>query len=990
MVQPSDSLELKTKLIYSHGIEIENHLTLKDKGTVVVGNDLLTIWDSMFDKAFDYLKDIKEKKKGPSSIINKITKVEVEEVEKHERNIKFIFIHYKLGKEVIKVNVFGPDPNISQITWLLELVTPPCEYLEELDWWAQTLYESAMVGLKNQDPKVVLLPIGLNPMEERYRSGLSCGSHHHIGIPDIKEKIAVYNMFRNYVPHLIALSASSPFINQKPNGTPKLRELNGRKQIIGRYTHSNRLANNTGQIGPNLPEYLPILKSTDSKEVFAKYVKKTPPDDRMVDVYPFTDYNTIELRFFDAQPFPENRLAIVLLLQALALKAKNLTKNKADIPTASSSVLFENRQKSIEMGLLAQYSTDVSITNEFNQYYNFNLVTGKRASRLLDSVTSMIVYLQEELTQFNRPDILNYLLVPILGTKDFEPPFAVSEYLISLYDQDYDIQKLFSQIYYNSPFNYELLANGTIETLSKAESIDTGPTAHPVSNLSSKLKTDLQSRRTKISSKKTELVKRTSKTSSKRTAKVKSKQKSAIKEIKTSKIDKLSELKPLPPEPEQEEGSEPEVAEPVATIQELPASLKGNIPITRKHSQSTKAKTVISAFDKIEEQDLYVPTIEIEAKYTKIESKIANVMRKRREDIEQKKKELYKEHLIKDRVDFKPKLKAVKFDFPTQVSGKNVFGYVMIDWQKNSVYKLRNNPIYFYLNGNSTDKPDKVKLKTTSMLINVQTSAVNNSSKIPVFFSLEDLDGDITVDMQAVTATNELLFSDSIKLKRKDEINVKIEEFYINGDFGPVECTYQMMNDADKLKGNFDLFLAIPDNEPINVNSSSINLQQNEVLQNFNFVDLDAIYHNAPFYLVAQVSVGRLKKTNFYEAIRIRPTKDVIVQWDILTEEGRPDFTRTNGKKTKYDLRFLFNFIKELPPISIEIFMNTLPEGSTKTILKSEIKRKIDENDGYMVSKTVKIPKNCEYVYFDVEIKTKNGFIPIDLISDPLGYAVDL
>ena len=114
------------------------------------------------------------------------------------------------------------------------------------------------------------------------------------------------------------------------------------------------------------------------------------------------------------------------------------------------------------------------------------------------------------------------------------------------------------------------------------------------------------------------------------------------------------------------------------------------------------------------------------------------------------------------------------------------------------------------------------------------------------------------------------------------------------------------------------------------------------------------------------------------------------MHWDILTTEGKPDFSRINGKKSKYDLRFIFNFFKELPPINIEIFMNTLPEGATKTILKSEVKRNIDENDGYMVSKSVKIPKNCEYVYFDVEIRTKDGFIPIDLISDPLGFAVDL
>ena len=197
-----------------------------------------------------------------------------------------------------------------------------------------------------------------------------------------------------------------------------------------------------------------------------------------------------------------------------------------------------------------------------------------------------------------------------------------------------------------------------------------------------------------------------------------------------------------------------------------------------------------------------------------------------------------------------------------------------------------------------------------------------------------------------------------------------------------------MLNNSSKIKADFDLFLAVPDYDQISFNSTSLNLEQNEVFQNFNFVDLDAIYHSTPFYIVAQISVGRLKKNYMYEAIRVKPTNLTVIQWDILTDEGKPDFSE-EGKR-KYDLKFLFNFTKKLPPLSISIFMNTLPEGATKNIINTEVKRDIDENDGYMVSKTIKLPKKCEYLYFDVEIKTKNGFIPIDLISDPIGYPVDL
>jgi hypothetical protein len=980
MIQLQDSFELKTKLHYSHGIEIENHLILKNTGTILVGTDLLRIWDEMFSNAFEYLTKIKEKKSGPINIIHKIAKIEVLEVEKHERKLKFIWVHYKLGKEIIKVNVFGPDPNISQITWLLELVTPPCEYLEELDWWIKILYECAINGLNKFEPKVVLLPIGLNPMEERYRSGLSCGSHHHIGISDKKEKIAIYNMFRNFVPHLMGLSASSPFINQLPNGNPKIRELNGRKQIIGRYTHSNRLANNTGQIGPNIPGYLPILKDNDTKEIFSNYVKKNPPDDRMVDIYPFTDYNTIELRFFDAQPFSENRLAIVMLLQALALKAKTLIKNKEKIPTISSAILFENRQKSIEMGLLAQFSIDPDIDPEFGKFYNYNKKTGNKATRLIDSVISLILYVKDELLQFNKPDILNFLLVPILGTNEYEPPFAITEYLISEYLKDNNILNLFSKIYYKNDSRYPLTSKLTLDSLIKIEIEPEKSLEKPISNLSTKLQQDMQSRRKE----------------SKRISTTSPKGKNKTKKIE-KRLEKGSELKRdedslakdqirkgIPESSPVEDEDNEEIV-----TQEIPVFMKGQIPLDNKLLTKEKEKVQISAFDKIEEEDLYIPAIEIEAKYTKIESKIANVMRKRREDIEIKKKELYIQHLENDRRDFLPKPKNVKFDFPNQISGKNVLGYVNIDWQKNSIFKLRNNPIYFYLTAEIEESDKKIQLKTVSMAVNIQRSIETSSSKIPLFFSLDDLQGEMNIEITAVTGTNELIFTENIKLKRKDEINLSFEEFYINGDYGPVECTIQIVNKLSKIKGNFELYLAIPDYEPISINSSSISLEQNEVFQNFNFVDLDAIYHSSPFYLVAEVIIGKLKKSKMYEAIRIKPTTDAVVHWDILTEEGIPNF-KERGKKSKFDLKFVFNFMKKLPPINISIFMNTLPEGSTKNIVNAEVKRNIDENDGYMISKTIKLPKNCNYLFFDIEIKTKKGaYVPIDLISDPLGFTVN-
>ncbi|MHA2366557.1 MAG: glutamate-cysteine ligase family protein, partial [Candidatus Hodarchaeales archaeon] len=514
----ASNYSFNTKLPFSHGIETENHLVLKDTGRLLVGEDLLNVWELMFDRAAQFLQDIVKKKKAPADIMKKIKKIEVAEEEKREKKLKFVWLTYKLGKKDVRVNIFGPDPNISQITWLLELVTPPCEYLEELDWWIDILYNSALYGLAESKnfKETVLLTIGLSPFEAQFRSGLSCGTHHHVGIPSKSLRIAVYNMLRNYIPHLIALTASSPFMNQQPSGKIIIRDNNGKKQVIGRGTHSHRLAHNKGQVGPNIPEYLPILNSSHTKDYFSKMVKKQPPDDRMVDAYPFTDYDTIELRFFDAQPWIENRLAFVLLIQALALKASKLISSKKKIPCVSSTSLFENRRKSVQFGLLAQFTPDFDVPDDFTNYYNFDISTGTKASKLIHSVKSLLLFVKEELETFNLPELVNYLLVPVLGTEDYVPPFSIVEHLLSLYEtKNKNLDALFPFLFHTENITNKLLADGNLDLLKLVEIIPKDSIKSRKPDLSKTLLKDLSKRKKavpkKTVKKKKKVIKKTKK-----------------------------------------------------------------------------------------------------------------------------------------------------------------------------------------------------------------------------------------------------------------------------------------------------------------------------------------------------------------------------------------------------------------------------------------------------------------------------------------------
>ncbi|MHA1947886.1 MAG: glutamate-cysteine ligase family protein, partial [Candidatus Hodarchaeales archaeon] len=770
----SKSYILETPLFFSHGIEIENHLVAAQTGEVLVGNDLLSTWEDMFSNAFEYLKKIKKDKKTPRAITKKIVKIEAKEVIKREKRLSFIFVHYKLGKKTIKVNVFGPDPNISQITWLLELVTPPCEYLEELSFWVDTLYAAALHGLSKSKTKSALLPIGLNPMETRVRSGLTCGEHHHIGVPSFL-RAPIYNLLRNFIPHLIALSTSSPFLNKQPSSKINLREKNGKQQVISRGVHSYRLMHNTGQMGPNLPQYLPIIEDTTTREEFANQVKKTPPDDRMIDMFPYTDYSTIELRFFDAQPWTENRLAIVLLIQAIAQKAKELIKLKIAIPTASSKSLYENRRKAIQYGLLAQFSRDEKLTGDFSWFYNYDIENTKPASKLIHSVLGMLIYLEDELLIFDSTYI-DYLLLPVLGTKKYTPPFTVCDYLFALYtEQNNNIEKFLKKLYYNDKGKYppqvagdfsSFLVSDPPESFSKDDQKKVG--------LTKLLQKDLTSKQEMPTKKKAK---------PKRKAKVKPKAKPI--EVKKEIIPKKTHAKKIPKETIVKKVDIPKVEPKKVKKKEKKVKAKITAPVVEKPKKKERkkplVKQVISAFDENEDLEIYSPTIEVEPKYQKINSKIANVMRTRRKEIELKRAEFFKEHLKTEEADFKPFPKKASASFPALISGSELFGYIEISFSniKKVMYKFRNNPIILKVYDNKTN----IEIATLRTFVDISSLEKRQMVQIPISIDIGELYGKITLRVECVTGTNERLLKKgfSFSFIRKDEIAITPKEFFITG-----------------------------------------------------------------------------------------------------------------------------------------------------------------------------------------------------------------
>ena len=965
---------LKTKLYFTHGIEIENHLVSRKTGEVVVGDTLLTAWNKMFEGAAEFISKLKKDKNAPKEVLKKIEKVEVKEEIKRERRLKFVFVHYKLGKKTIRVNVFGPDPNIGQITWLLELVTPPCEYLEELDWWIDTLYAAGIQGLPSD---VALLPIGLNPTEKRVRSGLTCGEHHHIGMPK-QIRIPIYNMLRNYVPHLIALSTTSPFLDKKPSGKVLIRKSNGKEQIIGRCVHSFRLLKNSGQMGPNIPTYLPALDNKSTRMEFAKSVRKSPPDDRMVDLYPFTDYSTIEVRFFDAQPWPEIRLAIVLLIQAIAQKTKNLIGNNEEIPKVMSQSLYENRRKAVQFGLLAQFTPDDSVIENFSRFYNYDITTGKKASKLMHSMKSLLVYVQNELQGFES-DLVNYLLIPILGSDSYDSPLTVAEYLLSLYKTSGDSISFLPNLYYSQENSYPLVVDGDYNSLQQVDIEDRTEIEAIESALHQSLRKDLAKRKISIPKPTKKPPKPKKRPPKKPPEKKVPRKKPARKKIE----------KPVTPTIK--------VEKPPVLAKKKPKVTKAKKPVAKPAPPPVEKPIVIieeikiSAFEESEDLEVFSPTIEVEAKYQKIESRIASVMRTRRKEIEVKRREFFIEHLRKERVAFKPSPKKASAIFPSLVSGSEVFGYIELSFRdiKRVMYKFRNNPITLIFMAKEKGKPVESKINTT---IDIASLEERGMTRIPCSINLGELYGEITVDVEAITATNESLLPKnfSFNLIRKDEINIDTKEFYVTGNYGLVECIFQAVNESkDSEKGELEVNLVTQSlTDPVPIYYTKFNLKPKERLELARSVDLLINYQHSPFYIVSQITIGRFKKNRSFKTIGpIKPLKEICVDWNFTVDPTKAtNLWEGVESKKQYEVNFVFHFIKSMPYATITIHVNTLPGGQTKRLANFQIKRDIDAGDEFVVPNIkFKTPKDCGYLYFDTEIRNEMGLIPIDLISDPIG-----
>ncbi|MDX1797899.1 MAG: hypothetical protein R3255_04560 [Candidatus Lokiarchaeia archaeon] len=351
-------------------------------------------------------------------------------------------IRYALGDGSVDIDTFARDGNVTAITYILELVTPPCIYVEELAFWASTLFLLAKATL----PKDLhIIASAINPATSEYMRGVSQADHSHLGTFESEiEKIQAYCMIRNFIPHIIALTCNSPIINNKPTDVIKI--INGRITAPN-CVRSLRLKNNTTMLSNNDPNhFIPYLTSSDqnSQNYFLQVVQKASLEDgRFQDVFPFTDWGTIEVRISDAQISICRRIGIALLIQTMCYKARKLLQRGVWVPDAGSSTIAPNRKGAIERGLISLFRPAPDLTREKLAQYDPEFAEQYLGPKdqpvryMMQAVQRMFFYLKDELKElgFLYSPFMKPILQSVFGSVSYaEPPITEAEYQLSLFD----------------------------------------------------------------------------------------------------------------------------------------------------------------------------------------------------------------------------------------------------------------------------------------------------------------------------------------------------------------------------------------------------------------------------------------------------------------------------------------------------------------------------------------------------------------------------
>ncbi len=175
----------------------------------------------------------------------------------------------------------------------------------------------------------------VDEMGDIARANLIFGLHVHIGIEDRETAIALMNQMRYFLPHILALSTSSPFWLGRNTGLKSVRA-----SIFKRFPRTG------------IPDF---FSSWADFENFVSTLIKTGCIDNgkkiWWDIRPHAFFNTIEVRICDLPTRLDETIAIAALIQATVATLYNLRKRNLSFNIYRPTLIEENKWRAARYGI---------------------------------------------------------------------------------------------------------------------------------------------------------------------------------------------------------------------------------------------------------------------------------------------------------------------------------------------------------------------------------------------------------------------------------------------------------------------------------------------------------------------------------------------------------------------------------------------------------------------------------------------------------------
>jgi carboxylate-amine ligase len=191
------------------------------------------------------------------------------------------------------------------------------------DWRSQDIYPDQRYLQVVEDLQMVA------------RANLIFGLHVHVGVDDREVLIQLMNQLRYFVPHLLAISANSPFWIGMNSGFKSYR-----CKVFDRFPRTN--IPDTFASWADFENFVSLLVRTNCIDNAKKI---------WWDLRPHPFFNTLEVRVCDIPMRVDETLAIAALIQATVVKLYRLHERNQSWRQYSRALLMENKWRAARYGI---------------------------------------------------------------------------------------------------------------------------------------------------------------------------------------------------------------------------------------------------------------------------------------------------------------------------------------------------------------------------------------------------------------------------------------------------------------------------------------------------------------------------------------------------------------------------------------------------------------------------------------------------------------